>query len=119
MMEYKKVIIGLGFFFIAQTLSWVQNNSQFLSQWAKDNPIILAGLMGIPVGVSYIYGTANLVEAFNGKLWPPRLLGFATGIFSFTFLTYIFFKEGINLKTGITLFLASIIVLMQIFWKYE
>ena len=69
--------------------------------------------------MSYIYGTTYIVEAFNGQLWPSRLLGFATGIFSFTLLTYIFMKEGVNMKTGIILILALVIVLLQVYWKYD
>lgn len=75
--------------------------------------------MGVPVGMCYIYGTTYIVESFNGQLWPSRLLGFATGIFSFTILTYLFMREGINMKTAIILLLATAIVLLQVFWKYD
>ena len=75
--------------------------------------------MGVPIGMSYIYGTTYIVEAFDGKLWPSRLIGFATGIFSFTVLTFVFMKEGVNIKTGIILTLAILILSLQIFWKYD
>ena len=75
--------------------------------------------MGIPVGMGYIHGTTYIVEAFDGSLWPARIFGFVTGIISFSLLTYFFMKEGINIKTGVILVLASIIVLLQVFWKYE
>lgn len=118
-MNYKTLLIGVLLFFIAQALSWFQTNGQFLNTWVKENPFWVAALFGIPVGMSYIYGTTYIVEAFNGQLWPSRLLGFATGIFSFTLLTYIFMKEGVNMKTGIILILALVIVLLQVFWKYD
>ena len=118
-MNYKSLILGLILFIIAQSLSWFQTNGQFLNTWVKDNPLWVAALFGIPVGMSYIYGTTYIVEAFNGQLWPSRLLGFATGIFSFTLLTYVFMKEGGNMKTGIILILALVIVLLQVYWKYE
>ena len=118
-MNYKTLLIGVFLFLIAQALSWFQTNGQFLNTWVKDNPFWVAALMGIPVGMSYIYGTTYIVEAFDGKLWPSRLLGFATGIFSFTLLTFIFMKEGVNMKTGIILILALVIVLLQVFWKYD
>jgi len=116
-MNIRTLIIGIGLFFVAQSLSWFQTNGQFINTWIKNNPFWVAALFGIPVGMSYIYGTTYIVEAFNGKLWPSRLIGFATGIFSFTFLTYIFMNEGINLKTSIILLLATTIVVLQIFWK--
>lgn len=118
-MNLKQFLIGAGFFFVAQSLSWFQTNGQFLNSWVKSNPLIVAAVMGIPVGMCYIYGTTYIVEAAAGKLWPSRLIGFATGIFSFTILTYIFMKEGVNIKTGVILFLALLIVLLQVFWKYE
>ena len=117
MNNLKELLIGFAFFIVAQSLSWFQTNGQFINDWIKEHPFIVAGLMGIPIGASYIYGTAYIVEAFNGDLWPSRLLGFATGIFCFTLLTYIFMNEGINLKTAVILLLATVIVLLQVFWK--
>ena len=118
-MKLQPFLIGVGLFLVAQTGAWFQTNGQFISTWMKDHPIMVSAIMGVPVGLCYIYGTSNLVEAFNGQLWPSRLLGFATGITTFTFLTYGFLKEGINLKTAIILGLATIIVMLQVFWKYE
>lgn len=116
-MNIKTLIIGIFLFFMAQSLSWFQTNGQFINDWVKNNPLIVAAVMGVPIGMCYIYGTTYIVGSFSGQLWPSRLLGFATGIFSFTFLTYIFMGEGINLKTSIILLLATTIVLLQIFWK--
>ena len=116
-MDYKKLLIGVLWFLLAQSLSWFQSNGQFISIWIKQHPIITAAIGGIPIGIGYIYGTTYIVEAFEGKLWGARLLGFATGIFTFTILTYILMKEGISLKTATILGLASIIVILQVFWK--
>lgn len=116
-MKINNLILGLILFFTAQSLSWFQTNGQFISVWIKNHPLLTALIGGIPIGMCYIYGTTYIVEAFNGQLWPSRLLGFATGIFSFSFLTYIFMNEGITTKTGVILLLATIIVVLQIFWK--
>lgn len=118
-MNTKSLIIGACFFFFAQSMAWFQTNGQFISTWMKEHPILLSALMGVPVGLSYIYGTTYIVEAFGGTLWPARIFGFVTGIMSFSLLTFIFMKEGINIKTGIILLLATAIVLLQVFWKYE
>ena len=119
MIKIKELLIGAGFFFIAQSLSWYQTNGQFINQWVKDNPLIVAAVMGVPIGMGYIYGTAYIVNAFEGYLWPARLLGFATGILSFTALTYIHMKEGINIKTAVILLLALSIIIIQVFWKVK
>ena len=118
-MNIKYLLTGAGLFLIAQSLSWFQTNGQFINTWMKDNPVLVSLLMGIPVGMGYIYGTTYIVEAFDGKLWPARIMGFVTGIVSFSFLTYVFMKEGINMKTGVILILATFIVMLQVFWKYE
>jgi hypothetical protein len=118
-MNSRSLIIGLALFLVAQSLAWFQTNGQFISTWVKDHPILVSGLMGIPVGASYIYGTTYIVEYFNGQLWPARIVAFATGIFSFYLLTLIFMKEGINIKTGTILMLASMIIILQVFWKYD
>ena len=74
-------------------------------------------LMGVPVSFVYIYATQYLVEAFNGDLWPQRLIGFSMGMFAFAFLTYIHLNQAITLKTAVTLALATAIVVIQIIWK--
>lgn len=119
MIKLNELLIGAGLFFIAQSLSWYQTNGQFISGWMKDNPVIVAAVMGIPIGISYIYGTTYVVSAFEGYLWPSRLLGFATGIVSFTALTYLHLKEGINIKTATILLLAIVIIMLQVFWKVD
>lgn len=118
-MNYKTLIFGLLLFLVAQSLAWFQTNGQFLNTWEKEHPILVSGLMGIPVGASYIYGTTYIVEYFNGQLWPARIIAFATGIFSFYILTLVFMKEGVNIKTGTILILASMIIILQVFWKYD
>jgi len=50
-------------------------------------------------------------------LWPGRLLGFASGMLTFTLFTWVFMKEGINPKTAASLVLATALVCIQIFWK--
>ena len=58
-----------------------------------------------------------MVNHFDGLLWPGRFIGFASGVVSFAVLSYIFMGEGITVKTGVSLFLAFMIVFIQVFWK--
>ena len=74
-------------------------------------------LVGIPISLTYIWATTYIVEYYGGDLWPSRLIGFAAGIISFSILTYMYLGEGLSLKTLITLILAIIIVLIQVFFK--
>ena len=54
----------------------------------------------------FIKATEMVVNHFDGLLWPGRFIGFASGVISFAFLSYVFMGEGITLKTGVSLLLA-------------
>jgi hypothetical protein len=111
-----KLITGTLLFLLGQTLVWYQINGQFLSEWVKKNPLIMS-MLGIPISYVYIVATRDLVIAFNGELWPQRLIGFSMGMISFAFLTWFHLNQAITLKTATTLALAFTIVLIQVFWK--
>jgi len=115
-MNWKDLILGAFLFLIGQVLVWYQINGQFLSEWIKNHPWVMA-LIGIPISYIYIYATYYTVQAFDGSLWPQRLIGFSMGMISFAFLTYIHLNETLTPKTIVTLCLATIIVLIQIMWK--
>jgi len=78
----------------------------------KDHPVLLS-LIGIPISYAWIVCTEYGYRGF-GALWPIRLLGFATGIISFVFITWFILGEGINFKTALSLLLAAIIMLLQL-----
>ena len=103
-------------FLLGQVLVWYQVNGQFISDWIKNRPWVMS-LMGVPISFVYIYATQYLVEAFNGDLWPQRLIGFSMGMIAFAVLTYIHLNQAITLKTAVTLALATAIVVIQIVWK--
>jgi len=115
-MNYKAVLFGASLFLIAQVFIWYQGNGQFVYKWFKENPFILS-LVGVPISYLLIIATKITVDGLGGFLWPMRMIGFSTGIVVFTFLTWYHMNETITLKTGISLLLATAIVLIQIFWK--
>ena len=112
----KSIFIAFILFFVAQTMIWYQTNSQFLSNWAKERPLLIA-CMGIPISYILIYATKYVVAGFDGLLWPGRLIGFAMGIISFTILTNYYMGEGISTKVIVSLILAVALVCIQVFWK--
>ena len=116
MSNVSKLITGTLLFLLGQILVWYQINGQFISEWIKDRPMVMS-LLGVPISFIYIYATQYLVEAFNGDLWPQRLIGFSTGMFAFAIFTYIHLNQAITLKTAVTLALATAIVVIQIVWK--
>ena len=103
-------------FITVQSAVWFQTNGQFIWSWFKDHPFILS-LFGIPISLGYIWATKFDFTAFNGTLWPGRLIGFAMGIISFAILTNHFMGEGISTKVIVSLILGVTLVLIQVFWK--
>ena len=116
MVNLGQFIRGTLLFLLGQTLVWYQINGQFISTWMKEHPIAVS-FLGVPISYVYIYATQYLVEAFNGDLWPQRLIGFSMGMIAFAFLTFIHLNQAITLKTAVTLALATAIVVIQIIWK--
>ena len=74
-------------------------------------------LMSVPLSWCYIKSVEHFITAFNGQLWPSRLIGFGLGIFVFSLMSHYLFKEPITLKTLICLILGFTIIALQIFWK--
>ena len=57
--------------------------------------------------------TTKIGYAGFGNLWSIRLLGFATGMMTFPFITYWLLGEGINIKTAISILLSIVIMIIQ------
>ena len=108
----KDVLICVMLLFVAQIIIWFQLNGQLKWEWFKDNYFLMS-LMGIPISYMLLLTTKYGFQGF-GELWPIRLLGFATGMISFPFITYLILGEGITIKTGISILLAIVIMLLQL-----
>ena len=87
-----------------------------MSNWSKDNPLLIA-IPGVMVSYFSIFATKHLAEAFDGMVWPSRLIGFGIGIILFSALTWILLGEKIEMKSAICVVLAFCILLIQLFWK--
>ena len=112
----RNIVIAFILFMVAQGMIWYQTNSQFFSDWVKERPLLMACL-GIPISYILIYASRYVVAGFDGLLWPGRLIGFSTGMIIMAILTYVHLGESITVKTGVTLLLAFIIVMVQLYWK--
>jgi multidrug transporter EmrE-like cation transporter len=84
--------------------------------WFAKYPILIL-LSSIPAAWFYIKSVEHLVTAFDGQLWPSRLIGFGIGIVVFVSLSILLFREPITAKTLVCLGLALSILGIQIFWK--
>ena len=107
------IIASLIIFFVAQAIAWLQINGQFVWPWMKDHRMLVS-LSGIPISYLLMLATDLAYEGMDGKIWPGRLLAFAMGMLVFTVFTNYFLGEGINLKAGISLVLATILLILQL-----
>jgi len=115
-MNPKLLILGIIYFTIGQVLIWFQSHLQFFNNWSKDNPLLIA-IPGVIVSYVSILATKTLAEAYDGLVWPSRLIGFGIGIILFSFLTWILLGEKIEMKSAICVLLAFCILLIQLYWK--
>jgi len=113
-MNPKLLILGIIYFTIGQVLIWFQSHLQFFSNWSKDNPLLIA-IPGVIVSYVSILATKTLAEAYDGLVWPSRLIGFGIGIILFSFLTWILLGEKIEMKSAICVLLAFCILLIQLY----
>ena len=111
------LIIGISFFLIGQIVIWFVTNGQFFNKWVADHPWFMAIVISGPTTYLFIIATKLIAEHFNGLVWPGRFIGFGMGMVSFAILTSFILGEDVNMKTFISMMLATVLVCVQIFWK--
>ena len=108
------MVITMILFLTTNIIIWYQLNSQLVWEWAKTSKAMwFSALLGIPISLLFWWATKIGYEAF-GNLWSIRFMGFATSMLTFPVMTYFYLGEVITLKTGITIILAIIIMLLQL-----
>jgi len=108
----KGFIYGL----IAQVITFMQLQGQIKYSILKNNTWFVV-LLGLPISYLFMISVKYFVAAYDGQIWPSRLIGFGIGVIVFGLMSHWLFKEPFTLKTLICLGLGSLIVLIQILWK--
>jgi multidrug transporter EmrE-like cation transporter len=116
MSNIKYLIIGFIFGTLAQIGTFFQLQGPLKYEWFKNNYWITV-LFGIPISMLFMYSVKNLILAFDGQMWPSRLIGFSIGAIVFAIFSWLIFKEPLTLKTITCLILAVMIMVIQLFWK--
>ena len=68
--------------------------------------------MGLPISWLFMNSVKHFVIAFDGTIWPSRLIGFTIGMIVFTIMAQILFSEGLSLKTISCLALSILILII-------
>ena len=74
-------------------------------------------ISSIPLSWLYIKSVEHIILAFNGQIWPSRLIGFGLGIIVFSIMSHYLFKEPFTSKTIVCICLGLLIIGIQILWK--
>lgn len=111
-----ELVKGILWGIIGQMTSFMQLQGSIKFGWFKQYPILIL-LSALPGMWFYLKSVDHLVNAFDGQLWPSRLIGFGIGIIVFVTMSMILFREPITTKTMVCLILASAILGIQILWK--
>ena len=107
---------GFIFGLLAQIATFVQLQGQIKYEWFKNNTLLIA-CMGIPISLLFMYSVKYFVAAYDGAIWPSRLIGFGIGVIVFTIMSHYMFNEPLTSKTLTCLGLGICIILIQILWK--
>ena len=114
MIKSHLIILTILLFFLNNIIIWYQLNGQLVWDfWKSTKGIIIMLLMGIPISGLFYMGTRIGYDGF-GSLWAVRLMGFATSMVTFPIMTWLYLGEMLTLKTGISVLLAIIIMLLQL-----
>tara|TARA_B100000282_G_scaffold148066_1_gene106573 strand:- start:30 stop:377 length:348 start_codon:yes stop_codon:yes gene_type:complete len=115
-MDPKLLTLGFIYFIVSATAIWFQTHAQFFNDWSKDNALLVA-IPGFIISYWSIKATENIAEAYDGAVWPARLIGFGVGIIIFSILTWLVLGEKIEIKSAVCVLLAFCILIIQLFWK--
>jgi len=111
-----RLLIGIFWFFIGHIAVFLQLNSQFKWDWAKENSLILA-IFGVPISFCYIWATRYTIDGLGGVFWPARFIGFGIGMIIYAIGVSVLFNQGMTPKTVISLILATLLICIQVLWK--
>ena len=111
-----EIIYGIMYGLLGQVGSFMQLQGAMKLGWYPKYfwPVLL---MSVPLSWLYIKSVEHFVAAFDGQLWPSRLIGFGLGITIFSIMSHFMFKEPLTPKTLVCIGLGITIILIQILWK--
>jgi hypothetical protein len=111
-----EIIYGIMYGLLGQIGSFMQLQGAMKLGWYPKYfwPVLL---MSVPLSWLYIKSVEHFVAAFDGQLWPSRLIGFGLGITIFSIMSHFLFKEPLTPKTLVCIGLGVTIILIQILWK--
>ena len=110
----KYIVISILAFIVGNILIWYQLNSQLVWDWARGSKSMwIMSLLGIPISLLMWLCTKWGYLGF-GSLWAVRWMAFGSSMLVFPIMTWLYLGETITIKTGVSILLAIIIMLLQL-----
>jgi len=111
-----EIFYGIMYGLLGQIGSYMQLQGAMKLGWYPKYfwPVLL---MSVPLSWLYIKSVEHFVAAFDGQLWPSRLIGFGLGITIFSIMSHFLFKEPLTPKTLVCIGLGLTIIAIQVIWK--
>ena len=114
---YRSLAIATILFIVGQTITWFSSYGQFMSEWLKENPILIALITAIPAQLCFIYGVRYAYDFFSSG-WGPRFYIFSLSFVVMPVLFWHFMDESFfTAKNVISTLLAIGIVFIQMKMK--
>lgn len=110
------LLYGILYGTLGQLMSFMQLQASIKYGWHEKYLWVIM-LLGIPNTWVYVKSVNHIILAFDGEIYPSRLLGFSIGIVVFAIMGWLLFNETLTAKTAVCLLLAACIVLIQVTWK--
>ena len=111
-----EIIYGIIYGLLGQIGSFMQLQGAMKYGWYQKY-LWLVLIASIPLSWLYIKSVGHFIKAFDGQLWPSRLIGFGLGIIVFSAMSHLMFKEPFSPKTLVCVGLGLTIIAIQIIWK--
>jgi hypothetical protein len=112
----QNLVFGILYGIIGQVGSFLQLQGGIKYNWYPKY-LWVSMLAAIPLSWFYLKSVECFIKAFDGEIYPSRLIGFSIGIITFTLMSGLLFKEPFTLKTIISLLLGFSIVAIQVLWR--
>ena len=110
------MLCAMGFFCIGHIFGWYANNSQFVWDFWKDKPFLSNFIFGVPAGMMFWYGTRFVMQT-TPELWTARFTAAVISYSVFPLMTWFYLGESMfTIKTMLCVFLALLILMVQIFF---
>lgn len=110
----KYLMLSAAMMLLGNILVWLQVNGQLIWKPLQNNLSWLC-LAGVPIAFVFIKATEWGFEAFDGKLWPVRIISMAISFMVFTIMTATLMHELPDVKTMAALSLCITAIAIQVF----